>query len=90
MTPLISSFVVVALADMDDKTPLIALTSGVRYCRFREFSIACERDFAFGPKCGSQLSTTAGTDRSAFRAAQDKRPNTTTFLCRSGICVPSG
>ncbi len=42
MMPLISSLVVVALAEMDDKTDLIALTLGLRYWRFREFSIACE------------------------------------------------
>jgi putative Ca2+/H+ antiporter (TMEM165/GDT1 family) len=40
MMPLISSLVVVALAEMDDKTELIALTLGLRYRRFREFGIA--------------------------------------------------
>ena len=33
MIPLISSFVVVALAEMGDKTQLIALTLGLRYRR---------------------------------------------------------
>jgi putative Ca2+/H+ antiporter (TMEM165/GDT1 family) len=39
MMPLISSLVVVALAEIDDKTQLIALTLGLRYRRFRELSI---------------------------------------------------
>ena len=42
MMPLISSLVEVALAEMDDKTELIALTLWLRYWRFRVFSIACE------------------------------------------------
>ena len=42
MMPLISSLVVVALAEMDDKTELIALTLGLRCWRFRVLNMACE------------------------------------------------
>jgi putative Ca2+/H+ antiporter (TMEM165/GDT1 family) len=33
MMPLLSSFVIVALAEMGDKTQLIALTLSLRFCR---------------------------------------------------------